>query len=78
MLWWRLHRSLAVSISPNNSLLPPLLTLPNEVADAADETVENEEDGLWCRTGADGLRCLRLMIWLMVKYRLINVKWRIS
>lgn len=42
-----IHRSLAMSISPKRSLLPPLREVPTEVADAAEETVEKEEEGLW-------------------------------
>lgn len=41
-----IHRSLAMSISPKRSLLPPLRELPTEVADAAEQTVEKEEEGL--------------------------------
>ena len=58
----RVHRSLLVSISPNSSLLPPLLDVPAEVADAAEDTVEKEDDGLLARTCPVGLSCLQLMI----------------
>lgn len=42
----RVHLSLLVSISPNSSLLPPLLELAADVADAAEEILENDADGL--------------------------------
>lgn len=58
----RLHRSLLVSISPNSSLLPPLLELAAEVADAAADTVENATDGLLARTCAEWLSCLQLIM----------------
>jgi hypothetical protein len=53
----RVHRSLLVSISPNNSLLPPLFELAADVADAADE-MEKDDDGLLARTNGSGLSCL--------------------
>lgn len=33
-----------------------------DVADAAEETVENEVEGLWWSLEADGLRCSKLII----------------
>ena len=60
--WMCIHRSLLVSISPNSSLLPPLLDVAAEVADAAEETVEKEEDGLLARTCPEGLSCLQLIV----------------
>lgn len=45
----RVHLSLLVSISPNSSLLPPLLELAADVADAADaadDMLEKDADGL--------------------------------
>lgn len=62
MLKTRVHRSLLVSISPNSSLLHPLLDVPAEVADAAEETVEKEDDGLLARTCPVGLSCLQLIM----------------
>ena len=56
------HRSLLVSISPNKSLLPPLLEVPAEVAEAADEVVENATEGLLARIDAECLSCLQLII----------------
>ena len=50
------------SISPKRSRLPPLLLVPTEVAEAADENVEKEVEGMWWRFVADGLRCLMLMM----------------
>ena len=41
------HRSLLVSISPKSSLLPPLREVAAEVAEAADEMVEKDADGLY-------------------------------
>jgi hypothetical protein len=61
----QVHLSLERSISPKRSLLPPLLAVPTEVADAADEKVEKDVEGLWWRFEADGLRCLRLMVSLV-------------
>ena len=52
------HRSLLVSISPNNSLLPPLRDVAADVADAAEDTVLNDKDGLLARPFEDGLSCL--------------------
>lgn len=57
-----LHRSLLVSISPNNSLLPPLRDVPADVADATDDMVENAVDGLLARAYPLCLSCLRSMI----------------
>lgn len=54
----RVPRSLLRSISPNNSLLPPLREVPADVAEAADETLEKEVDGLSTRTYGEGLSCL--------------------
>lgn len=51
-----IHRSELVSISPNSNLLPALLLVAADVADAADETVEKEEDGLLARI--DEVSCL--------------------
>jgi len=56
MVWRCIHRSELVSISPNSSLLPALRLVAADVADAADETVEKEEDGLLARI--DGISCL--------------------
>ena len=58
----RVHLSLLVSISPNNSLLPPLLALPTEVAEPVDEMVEKEDEGLVTSGSGDGLSCLQLML----------------
>jgi hypothetical protein len=55
------------SISPKRSRLPPLLLVPTEVAEAAEENVENEVDGMWWRFEADDLRCLRLMMLILAK-----------
>ena len=57
-LWLRLHRSLLVSISPKRSLLPPLLEVAADVAEAADDTVEKDTDGLLART-FERLSCLQ-------------------
>jgi hypothetical protein len=57
----RIHRSLLVSISPNNSLLPPLLELATEVADAADEMVEKDVEG-FVASAAQELSCLKLIL----------------
>lgn len=57
-----LHLSLVTSISPKRSRLPPLLLVPTEVAEAAEENVEKEVEGVWWRSEADGLRCLKLMM----------------
>jgi hypothetical protein len=54
------------STSPKRSRLPPLLLVPTEVAEAAEENVENEDEGVWWRSEADGLRCLKLMILTLV------------
>jgi hypothetical protein len=51
-----------MSISPKRSRLPPLLLVPAELAEAAEENVEKEVEGTWWRLEADGLRCLKLMI----------------
>lgn len=48
--WIYVHRSLVRSISPNSSLLHPLREVATEVAEAAEEVVEKEEDGLLVRT----------------------------
>lgn len=58
----RVHRSLLVSISPNRSLLPPLRDVAADVADAAEETVEKEDDGLLARTYGDAVACLQLIM----------------
>jgi hypothetical protein len=55
-----------MSISPKRSRLPPLLLVPTEVAEAAEENVENEDEGVWWRLEADGLRCLKLMVLTLV------------
>lgn len=36
--------------------------LPTDVAEAAEETVENEVEGLWWSLEADGLRCSKLIM----------------
>ena len=58
----RVHRSLLVSISPNSSLLPPLREVPADVADAAEEMVEKEDDGLLARAHALRLSCLQSIV----------------
>lgn len=58
----RVHRSLLVSISPKSSLLPPLLEVAAEVADAAEDTVEKEVDGLLARIFPEGLSCLQCIM----------------
>lgn len=60
------------SISPKRSRLPPLLLVPTEVAEAADENVEKEVEGMWWRFVADGLRCLMLMMLMFVNAKLVN------
>lgn len=62
---WRLmyvQRSVDVSISPNKSLLPPLLLVAADVADAAEEVVEKDTDGLLARIDAEGPSCVQVMI----------------
>lgn len=51
------HRSLVRSISPNSNLLPPLREVLADVADPAEEVVENEDDGLLTRMAS----CLLFM-----------------
>lgn len=58
----RLHRSLLVSISPNSSLLPPLLEVAADVAEAAEDTVEKATDGLLARTFVECTSCLQLIM----------------
>jgi len=48
------HRSLLRSISPNSSLLPPLLDVAADVADPP----EKEEEGLLARTCGVVISCL--------------------
>lgn len=59
----RVHLSELVSISPNSSLLHPLLELelPADVAEAADvvDTLEKEEEGLSIRTNGKDLFMLK-------------------
>lgn len=57
-MWGCIHRSLVRSISPNSNLLPPLREVVADVADAAEEVVENEEDGLLTRRAS----CLLLIM----------------
>jgi hypothetical protein len=42
------------------------------VAEAADENVEKEVEGMWWRFVADGLRCLMLMMLMFVNAKLVN------
>ena len=58
----RIHLALLVSISPNRSLLPPLLVEPIDVADAADEVTENEAEGLLARADGVVTSSLRLIM----------------
>lgn len=62
MVCVRVHRSLLVSISPNSSLLPPLREDPADVADATEEMVEKEVDGLLARAHALRLSCLQCIV----------------
>lgn len=58
----RVHRSLLVSrISPKSNLLPPLLELVADVAEPADEILENAVDGLLTRTFGECLSCFPMM-----------------
>jgi len=52
------HRSLLRSISPNSSLLPPLLDVAADVADPAKEAAEKEDEGLLARTYGVVVCCL--------------------
>jgi hypothetical protein len=54
-----IHRSLEVSISPNNSLLPPLRDVPADVVDPTD--LDEMDDGLLTSPDGAGVSCLRCM-----------------
>jgi hypothetical protein len=55
-----IHRSLEVSISPNNSLLPPLRDVPADVADPMD--LDEMDDGLLASPDGAGVSCLRCIL----------------
>ena len=68
------HLSLLVSISPNNSLLPPLRDVAAEVADAAAEVAENATEGLLARTCPEVESCWRFIMKIGSHWYLIATK----